>query len=142
MEFGGQVTQPMSLDATCIDEVIARDRAEWVAKIRDLIEMHERGTPQFRHMLWRKTFDIQAYQNLFQSPEEKTWEYSLEATEQSVVDRALSKSYIAILPDDKKAGAQEEIRKILRTSNKVWLNEPEGVFEYPYKAWVVVCHKK
>jgi len=120
-----------------------RDGARWVSELRDLIEVHEQGTPQFRHMYWRQTFDTPSYQKEFNPPEEKTWAYKLQADKEVVVDRAASKSYVAILPDDKKAEVQEEIRKIVDQGlDKVWIDETQGLFEYPYKTWVVIAHKK
>jgi len=113
-----------------------------VAQLRDLIECHEAGTPQFRHMWWRKTFDTESYKREFQPPQEKTWTYHLQGTKESTVDRASSKSYIAILPEDKKREVQDEIRRIIDDSRKVWIEESKGIFEYPYQTWVVIAQKK
>jgi hypothetical protein len=93
-------------------------------------------------MLWRKTFDTGSYKGGFQPPQEKTWAYHLQGTKESAVDRASSKSYIAILPEDRKREIQDEIRRIIDHSEKVWIDEPKGIFEYPYKTWVVLSHKK
>ncbi|PPQ83350.1 hypothetical protein CVT25_003989 [Psilocybe cyanescens] len=120
-----------------------RDGARWVGKIRDLYEIHEQGTPQFRHEKWRATFDTPSYQKAFELPKEKQWTYTLQGTKESVVDRTSSKSYIAILPEEKKRELQEEIRKIIDLdSEKTWIDESKGVFEYPYKSWVVLAQKK
>ncbi|KAH9484251.1 putative methyltransferase-like C25B8.10 [Psilocybe cubensis] len=120
-----------------------RDGAPWVAKVRDLYELYEQGTPQFRHEKWRATFDTPSYQKAFEPPREKQWTYILQGTKEGVVDRASSKSYIAVLPDTKKKEVQEEIRKIVDAdSEKRWIDEPKGIFEYPYKCWVVLAHKK
>lgn len=121
-----------------------RDGAKWVAQVRDLVEIHEKGTPQFRHGYWRQTFDTVSYQKCFQPHEQKSWNYHIQGTRESVVDRASSKSYIAVLPQDKKATVQNAIRKIVDDdgAEKVWINEDEGIFEYPYKVDVVIAHKK
>ena len=121
-----------------------RDGAKWVAQIRDLIETYEQGTPQFRHGYWRQTFDTVSYQKYFQPHEQKTWSYHIQGTRESAVDRASSKSYIAVLPPDEKAAVQDAIRKIVDDdgAGKVWINESEGIFEYPYKVDVVIAHKK
>ncbi|PPQ84077.1 hypothetical protein CVT26_013158 [Gymnopilus dilepis] len=120
-----------------------RETATWTAQIRDLIEVHEQGTPQYRHNYWRQLFETPAYKQSFESPKEKKWSYHLVGTKDSAVERALSKSYIAILPDEKKQEISEEIRRIIdNDSNKVWINEKEGEFEYPYKTDVVICYKK
>jgi len=120
-----------------------REGARWVAQLRERIESHEKGTPQFRLNLWRQTFDTPAYKELFQAPEERVWSYILPGTLQVVMDRACSKSYIAVLPEDEKVKVKEDVKNIvLKGEDKVWMNENQGVFEYPYKTWVVVAKKK
>ena len=114
---------------------------KWVGQVRDIIETHEQGTPQFRRMLWREIFDTVSYQKFFKPPEEKTWSYVLETTKESVIDRALSKSYIAILPEDTKIQVKMNLERIIDQGDKVLVDESKGVFEYPYTTWVVVSQK-
>ena len=61
-----------------------------------------------------------------------------------MVDREMSKSYIAVLPQDQKATLRDAILKIVDDDGgeKVWINEPEGIFEYPYRADVLISLKK
>lgn len=123
--------------------IVNRDGAGWVGKIRDTIEVHEQGTPQFRHGYWRQTFETPAYKENFEPHSEKVWEYSIQGTKESVVDRASSKSYIAVLPDEKKNEVQNKIRSIIDLDkDKVWIDEAKGIFEYPYKVYVVLTHRK
>ncbi len=93
-------------------------------------------------MLWRQVFDTPSYQKFFGPPQEKTWDYVLPATQESVIERAFSKSYITILPEDEKTRLQDDLRKIISLGNKVWMDEQEGIFEYPYTTWVVVAQKR
>lgn len=93
-------------------------------------------------MLWRKTFDLDSYKVNFRAPEEKIFEYTLEATDDSVVNRVFSKSYIAVLSDEKKSELQKAVKEILDGSKKTWINESEGIFEYPYETYVVVARRK
>ncbi|GLB34909.1 putative methyltransferase [Lyophyllum shimeji] len=119
-----------------------RDRARWVAELRNRIERHENNTPQFRLNLWRQAFETQSYKQTFQSPVEKVWPYDLPATVDIAVDRALSKSYIAILPEVEKAQIRKDVRNIVEEGEgKVWIDEDKGVFEYPYQVFVVVARK-
>jgi len=120
-----------------------RDGARWVSQVRDIIEVYEQNTPQFRLMLWRQLFDTPSYQREFNPPEEKTWQYKIQTSKNNVVDRASSKSYIAVLPDDKKAEVQEEVSKVVDQGlDRVWIDKAQGLFEYPYKTWVVIAHKQ
>ncbi|KAJ6630847.1 S-adenosyl-L-methionine-dependent methyltransferase [Mycena sp. CBHHK59/15] len=120
-----------------------RDSAKWVAQVRDRIERHENGSPQFRLGLWRQAFATAAYQESFEPPQEKTWSAPLPATHDIVVDRACSKSYIAILPDEEKAKVRVDLEVVVeKGEGKVWINESEGTFEYPYKTYLVIAQKK
>ncbi|KAG6874190.1 hypothetical protein C0995_003736 [Termitomyces sp. Mi166 len=105
-----------------------RDRARWVAQLRDRIEKHEQGTPQFRLNLWRQAFETASYREFFEPPVEKVWPYVLLTTVDTVVDRASSKSYIGVLPPTEKAEVQVDVRRIVdKGEDKVWIDE-EKVF--------------
>ena len=94
-------------------------------------------------MYWRQTFDTPSYKREFNPPEEKTWSYTVHANKELVVDRVSSRSYFAILPDDKKSKVQQEIRKLVEQGHdKVWVDEAQGLFEYPYKTCIVIAHKR
>ncbi|TEB36361.1 S-adenosyl-L-methionine-dependent methyltransferase [Coprinellus micaceus] len=115
-----------------------RDAERWAAQVRDLIEQHEHGTPQFRLELWRAYFKTPQYEDGFGAPNEKTWSYHLEADEDIVVDRASSKSYISVLPPDEKARVQagdsgEIVQRRVTTCSGV--DKERGLFKYPYKTW-------
>ncbi|KAG7452431.1 S-adenosyl-L-methionine-dependent methyltransferase [Guyanagaster necrorhizus] len=120
-----------------------RDAARWVAQLRNQIEQHEAGTPQFRLGLWRKTFDTDSYKKVFQPPVEKTWAYTLPCNVSLAVDRANSKSYIQTLPDDVRSKVLDDVKAIVeRGDDKVWIDESQGTFEYPYQTFLVISHQK
>lgn len=120
-----------------------RNRAAWVAQLRDRIEKHEAGTPQFRLGLWRATFSTPSYQANFEPQEENVWDYVLEGTRDIVVDRACSKSYIAVLSPEDRQKAISDIDAILeRKDGLKWIDESEGIFEYPYQTFLVIARKK
>jgi len=120
-----------------------RDAAGWVAQLRDRIESHESGTPQFRLGLWRQAFSTESYNNNFKPPEEKEWAYHLDTSQEIAINRALSKSYISILPSDEQQRVTEDLKVILaKGDGKVWVDESQGVFQYPYKTYVVLSRKK
>ncbi|KAJ7709859.1 S-adenosyl-L-methionine-dependent methyltransferase [Mycena rosella] len=121
----------------------ARESAKWVAQVRDRIEVHEQGSPQYRLGLWRQAFDTAAYQKLFDPPQEKTWSSLRPATLDIVVDRACSKSYMAILSAEETDKVKQDLAAIVeRGEDKVWIDEKEGLFEYPYKTDLVICRRK
>ena len=111
--------------------------------MRDLIEKFEQGTPQFRLDLWRALFETQSFQSLFQSQKEQTWCYSLVSSLDTVIDRAMSKSYIAVQTEDTKATTKSDLAEIVqRGEGKQWIDEDNGLFEYPYRTLVVVFQRK
>ncbi|KAF7338279.1 Histone H2B [Mycena venus] len=90
-----------------------------------------------------QAFDTAEYQKAFEPPQSQTWSAPLPASQDIVVDRACSKSYMAILPDDEKTKVREDLADIVkRGEDKVWINESEGIFEYPYKTDVVIAYRK
>jgi hypothetical protein len=122
---------------------------------------HEAGTPQFRlgastllissqwifrdslsPGLWRRFFGAPSYRESFWIAEETRWKYILPVTIEGVVTRALSKSYISAFPEDEQKKVVDSLRNILATEQKTWVNEEEGVFEYPYETTVVTIRRK
>ncbi|KAK0239939.1 S-adenosyl-L-methionine-dependent methyltransferase [Armillaria nabsnona] len=121
-----------------------RKAARWVDQLRDQVEQHEPpGTPQHRHGLWRKIFDTDSYKKAFEPPVDKTWAYTLPCDVSLAVDRATTTSYIQNLPADVKSRVLDDIRAIVeRGDDKVWINESEGTFEYPYQTLLVIEQRK
>lgn len=119
------------------------DAAGWVAQVRDLIEQFEQGTPQFRLGLWRALFETQSFRSLFQPHKERSLCYPLVGSLDIVIDRAMSKSYMAVLPEDMKARMKARITDIVhRGDGKQWIDKDKGFFEYPYRTLVVVFSRK
>ena len=94
-------------------------------------------------MLWRQTFDTPSYKKFFAPPEEQQWTRSIPTTVEGVWDRVTSKSYIAILPTEKKAELEKEIKAALSPrEDKTWIDESRGIFEYPYKTYLVTMKRQ
>lgn len=124
-------------------EDLLRDGAAWVDQIRNVYEQYEDGTPQFRLGLWRQTFETKSYQALFAPQKEHEHAYTLSANLDVVLNRALSKSYVAIRPDDVKSTIKEELTKIIqRGDGQVKSKENPAEFEFPYKTLAIVAKKK
>ena len=94
-------------------------------------------------MKWRQTFETVPYKQFFNSPEERTWPVVFPATRSIVIDRACSKSYIAVLDEQEKARVKRDVEEIVeRGEDKVWIDEHADIFEYPYTTWLVIASKK
>jgi hypothetical protein len=120
-----------------------REAAGWVAQFRGHMEIHKNGTPQLTPDLLRQMFSIPEYTFSFQPHEEREWAYRVPTTDQCVIDRILSWSYIAVLPSEEKAKLAEDIKGILeRGDDKVWISKEEGTYQHPYKTRVLVSRQK
>lgn len=120
-----------------------RDRATWVAQNRDIYEVFESGSPQFRLGLWRATWSTPGYQANFEPAEENVWSYVLPGTRDIVIDRACSKSYIAILEPEARQKVIDDLDEVLkRKENFTWIDEEKGIFEYPYQTFLYIARKK
>jgi hypothetical protein len=114
-----------------------REAAGWVAQFRDHMEVHKNGTPQLTSDFLRQMFSIPEYTFSFQPHEEREWAYHVPTTDQCVIDRILSWSYITVVPPEEKAKLVEDIKGILeRGDDKVWISKEEGTCRHPYKACV------
>ena len=123
--------------------LFSRDAASWVHQLREAYEAYEQGSPQFRLGLWRNVFKAASYDKLFEPAEETQWSFALHSTEDKVVDRVFSKSYIAVLPDNERQKVKASVKSIVdRGEGKVWVDESSGVFEYPYQTFAVVIRRK
>ncbi|KAG8935694.1 hypothetical protein FRC02_006970 [Tulasnella sp. 418] len=119
------------------------NRTAWVKHVRDAYERYENSTPQFRLGLWRKTFEVPTYARSFKDPIENLVSFAVPTTASGVIDRVCSKSYITILPDKEKNKLVEELKNILNEGEgRVWVDESQGVWEYPYTNLVVAMKKK
>ncbi|KAI5480634.1 methyltransferase type 11 [Pseudohyphozyma bogoriensis] len=117
-----------------------REKAPWVAELRDLYEKYEDGTPQYRLGWWKSIFDTEIYKTSFVAPEVTDFNQIILGTEDIAVDRILSKSYITALTDKQKEDLSVEAREVIKKgTGKVWIDEKEGTFEYPYETnlWVM-----
>lgn len=62
----------------------------------------------------------------------------VEATEASVCDFIASTSFIAVLDDDERHKVLKGVREIVeRGEGKVWIDESNGVFRFPYNTQLV-----
>jgi hypothetical protein len=121
----------------------SRDKAQWVGEIRDRIEIHEAGTPQFRLNLWRQVFDSKVYQKLFSPHEEQIWSYGLPVTAEVAVNRACSKSYISVLSAGERFAVKVDVAAIVaKGQEKIWIDESCGIFEYPYQTLAVIAKRQ
>jgi hypothetical protein len=92
-------------------------------------EVYEGDTPQYRLGIWRGIFDTPIYHERFHPATEFHLKRTVPTTEQGVVDRVLSKSYVTDLSSEKQAKLEASVRKIVQKGEgRVWIDKEKGIF--------------
>ncbi|UZJ55891.1 hypothetical protein CBS101457_005211 [Exobasidium rhododendri] len=113
-----------------------RNGACWVAQVRDLYEVHENDTPQYRHNYWHAMYKTEAIKDFeIVAPQKAT--RLIPTTVEGVCDRIKSKSYISVLSPEKQEDILKNVRHLFqsRTDEELqrkWIDREKGIFEYPY----------
>jgi SAM-dependent methyltransferase len=110
--------------------------AGWVRAMSDLIEPFRGDTPGHRAMRWPEAF---ARTDAFTPLVRTTFGYGHRTTPDGVVDRTLSISFIAALPDDERAAVADGMRRLL-ASDPDTAGRAEIVF--PYRTDVWTCDRR
>ncbi|ERE16325.1 class I SAM-dependent methyltransferase [Pseudogulbenkiania ferrooxidans] len=89
------------------------ESCDWVARISELLAPYEGDTPRFHSGAWRLPFETTVY---FAAPALTMLPHShVGPPERVIVDRFLSVSFIAALPDDEKRRFAEALRRLIST---------------------------
>jgi SAM-dependent methyltransferase len=113
-----------------------RDEAvDWVAAITALIAPYEGDTPRFYKGTWRQPFDG----ILFSAPEETITPYQhVGPPEEVIMDRFLSVSFIAVLPEPEKAGVAARLRALIDTHPAL---RGRATIAFPYQTRAYCCRR-
>ncbi|MGC0153213.1 hypothetical protein ACPRNU_12190 [Chromobacterium vaccinii] len=104
----------------------------WVARISELLTPYEGDTPRFHSGAWRKPFETTGY---FAAPALTMLPHShVGSPERVIVDRSLSVSFIAALPDDEKRRFAEALRRLIASDPDLSGRE-EVAFPYRTEAY-------
>lgn len=102
----------------------------WVAALTSLLEPYRGDTPSHRSMRWRRAWDdTRAFEPLVL----ETFPHTHPAGVDGVVDRVLSISFVATLPEDERARVAERVRRLVPLD--------EGL-EFPYRTEVWLTHRR
>ena len=107
------------------------DRVEWVADLSRILDRHERDTPRFAKNLWADAFSASAP---FTPLEEKEFGHSHVLGADGLVDRVVSVSFVAALPEAEKQAVIQEVRSLV-----AGFSEP---FELSYRTLVYTCRRR
>ncbi|QXI31047.1 class I SAM-dependent methyltransferase [Pseudomonas vanderleydeniana] len=110
------------------------ESVDWVAQITRIITPLEGDTPRFHTGAWRLPFDNSRH---FSAPELSRFEYShIGPPQEVIIERFLSVSFIAALPDAGKARVVEQLQKLIETHPDLRGRE---TIAFPYRTEAYHC---
>ncbi len=111
------------------------ESVDWVAAITDIITPYEGETPRFHTGRWREAFTGE----YFSEPEMTCFPYSHVGSPQEVImDRFLSVSFIAALPEASKAVVTAQLQALIDTHPSL---KGRDTVAFPYQTQAYVCHR-
>ncbi|WP_353631421.1 methyltransferase domain-containing protein [Pseudomonas canadensis] len=111
------------------------ESVDWVAAITDIITPYEGDTPRFHTGRWREAFTGE----YFSEPEMTCFPYSHVGSPQEVImDRFLSVSFIAALPEASKAVVAAQLQALIDTHPSL---KGRDTVAFPYQTQAYVCHR-
>jgi len=111
------------------------ESVDWVAAITDIITPYEGNTPRFHTGRWREAFTGE----YFSEPEVTCFPYSHVGSPQEVImDRFLSVSFIAALPEASKAVVTAQLQALIDTHPSL---KGRDTVAFPYQTQAYVCHR-
>lgn len=115
----------------------ARDESvDWVSKLTDIIDPHEKGAPRYKSGAWKKAFEktplfsplrLQSFRHLQKGPPEM------------LEDRITSISFISALDSSSKKKVVEQVRHLLSTHPAL---RGQSTMELPYRTDVFLCERQ
>jgi ubiquinone/menaquinone biosynthesis C-methylase UbiE len=109
---------------------------QWYQDVRRLMLPFESGTPRYKHMTWRRPFDREIDFKMLQferhdMPRPASW------TSLEIIDRMLSVSYVAALPELVRMALRHEMESILQ--NYILRGQ---IFRMPEELHIYWTHKE
>jgi SAM-dependent methyltransferase len=109
------------------------ESVDWVLAITKIITPYEGDAPRFYKGDWRKPFNGR----YFTAPEKTSFEHQHAGTAQQVIlDRFLSVSFIAALPDDEKLKVAEQLHGLIASHPALY---QKGEIVFPYRTEAYLC---
>ena len=107
----------------------------WVFALTRLLQPYQGDSPRHESGRWREVFPAEGFSPLV----ERTFAHQHEGPpERVIVDRILSTSFIAALPEDERAKVAEGVRKIIDEAPELAGRQTVG---FPYATRAYVCER-
>jgi SAM-dependent methyltransferase len=111
------------------------ESVDWVAEITRIITPYEGDTPRFHTGKWRQPFNGR----YFAQPELSCFNYTHSGTAETVImNRFLSVSFIAALPEAEKSIITEQLRELIHTHPALRGRE---TIAFPYQTQAYLCRR-
>ncbi|MCJ2123596.1 class I SAM-dependent methyltransferase [Methylobacterium sp. J-077] len=105
----------------------------WVAALSRITDPHEGGAPRYRTGAWRNLFPASGFGPL----QERRWPHAHHgAPEAVIVDRTLTVSFIAALPDTERASVAAAVRALVADTTEL---AGKDVVAFPYVTAAFSC---
>lgn len=109
---------------------------DWVAKLDEIYEVHEKGVPRYKTGAWKKAFDETT---LFAPPQSASFTNVHSGGPETVVDRVASTSFISALPESEQLVVLEQVRELLRMHP---LTRGKEKIDFPYRTDLFWCERR
>lgn len=112
------------------------DSVDWVAAITEIITPYEGEAPRYSKGDWRHAFTNRFFSDL----EESCFAYEhIGPPARVILDRSLSVSFIAALPDDEKSLVRERLNELISTHPAI---KGRQIISFPYVTHAYRCGRK
>jgi SAM-dependent methyltransferase len=112
------------------------DSVDWVSAITEIITPYEGDAPRYSKGDWRRAFTGRLFSDL----EESCFAHAhMGPPARVILDRFLSVSFVAALPDDKKVLVSEKLKELISTHPAIKGRES---ISFPYRTHAYRCSRK
>lgn len=111
------------------------ERVPWVRELTTILDRYDAGGPRGRSQSWRTPLEATGR---FTPLEHREFPHVQRAPPETIVDRALSVSYIGILPAETQASVAAEVRALLTRSPAT---AGRAEVDLPYRTDAFVAHR-
>lgn len=114
----------------------ARDeRIDWVARLEDLTDALRGDTPRFRTGAWRDVFPAEGFTALDES---RFPHAHVGSPQQVIIDRTLSVSFIAALPEQEREHIRQQVQAMIETTPEL---AGQTTVSFPYRTLAIAFRK-
>jgi len=111
------------------------ESVDWVRAITDIILPYEGDAPRYHTGAWRQPFDVR----LFSGLQETCFDYQhVGSPHQVIVDRFLSVSFIAALPEEQKSMVRQKLIDLIAHHPSL---EDRDSIAFPYRTHAYCCSR-